>query len=64
MTPAKASFTSSLTRTPRLENNLGHFDEFAALRLSVRYWSGTRPSPQLHANRQDAQLSRREPAKD
>ena len=27
MTPAKASFTSSLTRTPRLENNLGHFDQ-------------------------------------
>jgi hypothetical protein len=35
MTPAKASFTPSLTRAPRLENSLGRFDPFGR-------WGGER----------------------
>jgi hypothetical protein len=42
MTPAKASFTPSLTRAPRLENGLGHSLTLSLVATSGRYGVGKR----------------------
>lgn len=43
MTPAKASFTPSLTRAPRLENGLGGILPFVQAQMGQRrcYWNSS-----------------------
>jgi hypothetical protein len=57
MTPAKASFTPSLTRAPRLENGLGHEDQFLPLRLSARSVIRKQTVAATRGNGQDAPIA-------